>query len=178
MEAEEFAETLSMYEGQLISYANTILADMESARDAVQDTFLKLWNQQEKLCSIKPWLYTTCRNRCIDILRKNRRIVSIDSAQLETHESPSPRPDQSAAAHDQHSEILSHFEELSANQREVIRLRFDADLSYREISAITGLSEGNVGFQLHTGLKKLRTLINSPRPSAPQSPRETTSKTR
>jgi len=165
MEADDFAETLNAYEGPLIGYANTILGDIERAKDAVQDTFLKLWNQQTRPLSVKPWLYTTCRNRCIDILRKENRTVSIDHTELETHESPSPRPDQSAAENDQHKEILSLFPNLSKNQQEVIRLRFEADLSYREISEITGLKEGNVGFLLHTGLKKLRELVDPPKSS-------------
>ena len=167
MEADDFEEILNAYEGQLIGYANTILGDIERAKDAVQDTFLRLWNQPTSPASVKPWLYTTCRNRCIDILRKENRIVSIDHSELETHPSSSPRPDQSAAEHDRHNEILALLPNLSKNQQEVIRLRFEADLSYREISEITGLREGNVGFLLHTGLKKLRELMEPPKSSPP-----------
>ncbi len=174
MEADDFAEILNTYEGRLIGYANTFLSDIERARDAVQDTFLKLWSQESDPASIKPWLYTTCRNRCIDILRKDRRIINIDSAELETRESPAPRPDESADQHDQHDEILSHFHKLSENQREVIRLRFEADLSYREISEVTGLGEGNVGFLLHTGLKKLREIMDPSRPPSPSSSKSKT----
>ena len=48
------------------------------------------------------------------------------------------------------------LDDLPANQQEVIRLKFQNDLSYREISRITKLSESNVGFLIHTGLKTLR----------------------
>ena len=48
---------------------------------------------------------------------------------------------------------------LSENQREVILLKFEQGLSYEEISEVTGLSSGNVGFLLHTGLKRLRTFL-------------------
>ena len=81
MEADDFEEILNAYEGQLIGYANTILGDIERAKDAVQDTFLRLWNQPTSPASVKPWLYTTCRNRCIDILRKENRIVSIENCE-------------------------------------------------------------------------------------------------
>ncbi len=50
------------------------------------------------------------------------------------------------------------MDHLSENQREVIRLKFQNDLSYKEIADITRLSVTNVGFLLHTGLKKLRAL--------------------
>ena len=45
---------------------------------------------------------------------------------------------------------------LSANQQEVVRLKFQAGLSYRQISEVTGLSVTNVGFLLHTAIARLR----------------------
>ena len=50
---------------------------------------------------------------------------------------------------------------LSAKQQEVIRLKFLGDLSYQEISRITNLSIGNVGFLIHTGLKTIRETIQT-----------------
>ena len=54
------------------------------------------------------------------------------------------------------SEILLVVESLPKNQREVIHLKFQCDLSYKEISEITKLSVTNVGFLMHTALKNLR----------------------
>jgi RNA polymerase sigma-70 factor (ECF subfamily) len=53
------------------------------------------------------------------------------------------------------------LDELPVNQREVIRLKFQNDLSYKEIAEITQLSMTNVGFLLHVGLKRLRVLLQS-----------------
>ena len=55
--------------------------------------------------------------------------------------------------------IFDLLDALSPNQREVIRLKFQNDLSYREIAEVTQLSVTNVGFLLHAGLKKLRALL-------------------
>ena len=60
--------------------------------------------------------------------------------------------------------IFGLLDELGENQREVIRLKFQNDLSYKEIADITGLSVTNVGFLLHTGLKKLRALLEAQPP--------------
>ena len=54
------------------------------------------------------------------------------------------------------SEVLRIMETLPVNQREVLRLKFQCDLSYKEISEVTKLSVTNVGFLLHTAIKKLR----------------------
>ena len=45
---------------------------------------------------------------------------------------------------------------MPANQQEVVHLKFQSGLSYREISDVTGLSVSNVGFLLHTALARLR----------------------
>jgi RNA polymerase sigma-70 factor (ECF subfamily) len=69
--------------------------------------------------------------------------------------SPSVRLEQSESA----AIALRLLDQLSPNQREVIRLKFQNDLSYKEIAAITELTVTNVGFLIHTGLKRLRAMM-------------------
>ena len=56
-------------------------------------------------------------------------------------------------------QVTNCLDKLSANQREVIRLKFQQGMSYKEISEVTGLTSGNVGFLIHTGLKRMRSLL-------------------
>ena len=61
------------------------------------------------------------------------------------------------------SQVLRVLETLPKNQREVIYLKFQCDLSYKEISDITSLSVSNIGFLIHTAIKSIRTqLLPSP----------------
>ena len=59
------------------------------------------------------------------------------------------------------SRVLGILETLPANQQEVIRLKFQNDLTYREISQVTELSVSNVGFLIHTGLKTVRRKLDA-----------------
>lgn len=154
---------LEQYEKPLTRYAAHITGDPERAREVVQDTFLKL-------CSMKPsglrqylaqWLYTVCRNRALDVVRKERRMTSITEARLETQPDPDAGPSSSLEKSEQLGRILEVLAMLPANQQEVLRLKFQSDLSYREISEITNLSVGNVGFLIHTGLKAIREEIRA-----------------
>jgi RNA polymerase sigma-70 factor (ECF subfamily) len=77
-------------------------------------------------------------------------------------------PDEDMANRESADWLIRLLDELTPNQREVIRLKFQNDLSYKEIADVTGLSSTNVGFLLHVGLKKLRDLLrDAPRDSIP-----------
>ena len=150
------------FEGPLIGYAAGLLSgDWERARDVVQDTFLKLYQQDPASVHgrLKSWLYTVVRNRAIDIIRKEKPMTVTSAETFESMDDWRPDPAAAAERSETHAELLRLVERLPENQREVIRLKFQGDLSYKEISEITDLSVSNVGFLLHTGIKRLRTLM-------------------
>ena len=149
---------VARWESDLLRYARYLVGNAEQARDVVQDTFLKLCQQNRGQLDghLVEWLFTVCRNGALDVRRKEQRMttMTLDAAV----ESPSydPPPTDIAEQHDATERILALLGELPANQQEVLRLKFQNSLSYREISSITGLSETNVGFLIHVGIKRLR----------------------
>ena len=156
---EQFVErALSEFESPLLGYATTILHDLDRARDVVQDTFIRLCQQDPAKIheSLKTWLFTVCRNRAFDVLRKDKRIRPLDEVQWKRVAGAGLQPDEKIQQSERIAQVMQSLDKLSANQREVILLKFQQGLSYHEIVEITGLSSGNVGFLIHTGLKRLR----------------------
>ena len=153
---------LARYEQPLIRYAAHITGDIERAREVVQDTFLKLCRRKssEKHDHLAPWLYTVCRNRALDVRRKEKKMTGIDEARLQDIPAPPEFPG-ALEQREQLTEVLDVLRTLPANQQEVLRLKFLGDLSYREISRIANLSVGNVGFLIHAGLKTIRETIQA-----------------
>ncbi|MEM9080465.1 MAG: sigma-70 family RNA polymerase sigma factor [Verrucomicrobiota bacterium] len=159
---EEFvADALEKYESVLVGYAAGIVRDSERARDVVQDTFIRLSNQDmDKVQKgLKTWLFTVCRNRALDVLRKESRAVVTEEAGFHRYEASGISPVAMADWEERFSQVMACLDRLSDNQREVITLKFQQGLSYKEISAVTGLTVGNVGFLIHTGLKRMRSLL-------------------
>ncbi|MEO5715220.1 MAG: sigma-70 family RNA polymerase sigma factor [Luteolibacter sp.] len=159
---EKFVEqAMREFESPLIAYAATILNDTDAARDVVQDTFVRLCQQDvaKVQASLKSWLFTVCRNRSLDILRKEKRIKPLDDIRWKKVAGPGLQPDENADHEERLSQLMGYLSRLSANQREVILLKFQQGLSYQEIGKITGLTTGNIGFLIHTGLKRLRDLL-------------------
>ena len=155
-------EALGLYESQLIAYAANILhGDLERARDVVQDTFVRLYMAEpEKVrVALKSWLFTVCRNRALDVLRKEARLDLGDEEKILSFSDHRPDPASAADTNELGSRAWDLLDRLSANQAEVIRLKFLHDCSYKDIARITGLGIGNVGFLMHVGLKKLRELL-------------------
>lgn len=152
-------DAVARFEGPLLRYAAGFTRDLELARDVVQDTFLKLCRAERPAVEgrLAAWLYTVCRNRAIDVRRKEARMSTIEDiapeAGLRSAEAePSAAAERSEAA----ARALDLVERLPEKQREVIRLKFQGGLSYAEIAQITELSVSHVGVLIHHGMKTLR----------------------
>ena len=161
---EQFVErALAEYESPLVGYAYGFVHDLERARDIVQDTFIRLCQQDmaKMKDGLKSWLFTVCRNRALDVLRKESRATPLDDDLLKRRAAEAPSPDESLDQNERVASVMRYLDRLSENQRTVILMKFRDGLSYQEICEATGLSNGNVGFLIHPGLKRLRELLPS-----------------
>lgn len=160
-QAEELEQLIETYERSLLAYAGKMLSgDWQAAQDAVQETFLRLCKQDpdKVLHRVRPWLFAVCRSRIIDMHRTEH------SHAQDMQEVPvvDPRPDAATQIADDEqrqaetSRLASLVQDLSKRQQEVLRLRIQAGLSYREIAEVTGLSVSNVGFHLHAAIRSLK----------------------
>jgi RNA polymerase sigma factor (sigma-70 family) len=149
---------LDRHGGELTRYAQRFLNDPGGAQDVVQETFLRLCQQQQSKLNgrLIPWLFAVCRNVALDVRRKEQKMSSlVDEAvgSVSTNQvTPSEQVEQAELA----GQVIQLLTRLPENQQEVIRLKFQQGMSYKEISSVTGLTVTNVGFLIHTGLKKLR----------------------
>ena len=157
-ENEWLQSIVERYERPLCQYAYSLLRNADVAREVVQDTFLKLCKQGQRRVESKipAWLYRVCRNRAVDVIRKETRMTTLTESHEAVLASRDRSPDQMAEMHDQTSHLLTFLRELPQNQREVIRLKFQQQMSYRQIAEVTALSESNIGYLIHTGIKNLR----------------------
>ncbi len=158
--------TLARFERRLCVYAFRILGDAERARDIVQETFLELCRQErvELEGHLAEWLFTVCRNRALDVRAKENHMQTREqigdelklSAAAAGRTAESFDPAHIVEQEEEQGRATDLLASLPDNQREVLYLKFQQGLSYKEISKVTGHSIGNVGFLIHTGMKTLR----------------------
>jgi RNA polymerase sigma-70 factor (ECF subfamily) len=147
---------LERYERPLVSYARTITGDIESARDAVQETFLRLSKQDLAALEprLAPWLFFVCRNCALD---HRRKVVRFADGLVEDEVPDSrPSPADEVRSSEDAAQLRSLIERLPAQQQELVKLKFEAGLSYREIGEAMRMSVSNVGVQLHYAIQTLR----------------------
>src|SRR6185436_8287751 len=130
----------------------------ESGRDVVQDTFLRLCREDlDRVRDHLPaWLFRVCRNRALDVRKKERPLQALDDGGTSAMEEPGADPHVRLEKGEDARRLLAAIGTLPAAQQEALRLRFQEELSYKEISAVTGHSTGSVGFLIHAGIKQLR----------------------
>lgn len=155
--AESLAALYAARESALLLYAQGLLRDGEAAQDVVQEAFMRLHAEFETVKQPVPWLYWTVHNLALNHLRNGRKIVQLpdDGPDGQELSDPLPLPDEQIVRLEAIGQTRLCLENLGTRQRELIRLKFEDGLSYKEISDRTKLSVSNVGYLLHHALKDL-----------------------
>jgi RNA polymerase sigma-70 factor (ECF subfamily) len=152
-------ELFAALESPLLTYAQRLVGQFNIAEDLVQEAFMKLHAQFADVREPRRWLYRTVHNQALNLLRQAGKIVPLEQpaspgapTPAETAD-PQPLPDEAIVRLEGIGLLRLTLETLDERSRELIRLKFTEDLSYKEISQRTGLKVGHVGYLLHHALK-------------------------
>ena len=145
------------YYEKLYLFAEKYIYDSDKAHDIVQDVFLKIWENAERLeltSSIQHYLFASVRTGCLNYLkslqiedRNNRKYAEayIESQNVDMVD------DEELLAR-----VRQVLDELPEKCREVCLLRFVEGYKYAEIAARLDMNENTVKAQLHRGMERLK----------------------
>jgi len=137
---------------QAAAYARSILRDRQNAQDAVQEAAMRGLERFGTFDSSRPfkgWWFAIVRNCCIDILRQASAAKTRDlDEQVLAHP---PSPDTA-----DWETLAAAMDSLADHHREILRLRYFADLNYRELSEALAIPQGTVMSRLHLARKSLQ----------------------
>jgi len=158
-EQEAFDFFFRQYYTSLCFFANSILQNEDEARDVVQDCYVKLWNGHtitERANTVKSFLYTAVRNKCLDFLRR-KKVMKASEIQLikAGSESDFEYFDEVAFA-EMIREIVRHIEELPSTMKKVFKLYYIEGKKYRQIAKELNSSPDAVRQQKVRALKIIR----------------------
>jgi RNA polymerase sigma-70 factor (ECF subfamily) len=138
----------------------------EHAGDITQEVFVTLWERPERFNpshgSLRAFLATICRRRCIDHLRANGRRVARESRAQHAHPTQCPNVDEAALAMIRGERIRAALELLPTEQRRAVELAYLDGLTFRQVALATGASEGTAKSRIRLGLQRLADQLHRP----------------
>ena len=157
---EVFAELYDYYLPKVFRYISYQVGDMDLAEDLTSAVFekvlTKLNSYRSNKASFSTWLMTVARNTVIDHYRVRSRKVTVSIEETFELASEETSPVEEVIRDDELQRLETYLRELPQQEREIISLKFGAELNNRQIAKTLGLSESNVGTKLYRTICKLR----------------------
>lgn len=145
----------------VFAYTATLLRDSAAAEDVTAQAFERAYKRRSRFDarrgSPRAWLFGIARNAALDELRSRKRAANAD---LPTPPS-TPGPDELAEQSAERDAVRRALNTLAARDRELIALKYHADLSNAEIAEVLGVSASNAGTLLHRAMTKLREAVDA-----------------
>jgi len=154
MTVKEYNNSVEEFADPVYRFIRSSLKDDDRANDIVQDSYEKLWLHVTEIeyRVVKSWLFSTAYHTMVDIIRKEKRMTSLDDSYETTMVYETQSCDLNVILH----EALGRLPE---QQKTSVLLRDYEGYSYKEISEITGLSEAQVKINIYRGRVALKNYI-------------------
>jgi RNA polymerase sigma factor (sigma-70 family) len=154
MTVKEYNRSVEEYADPVYRFIRGHLRDSERANDIVQDSFEKLWRNVIfiEYQVVKSWLFSTAYHNMIDIIRKEKRMTSMEPDHEKELVFESSYCDLNEILHEA-------LERLPEQQKTSVLLRDYEGYSYKEIGEITGTSEAQVKINIYRGRLALKSYI-------------------
>jgi RNA polymerase sigma-70 factor (ECF subfamily) len=149
-----YGHLVKRYQRAVYSVARRYLRSHPAADDIAQETFLRAYSSlkgYDRRFRFYTWLIRITINLCHDTARREGRYLPLDG---EREEAPG-NPLETLVQEDACRRIRKEIAELPPDQREVILLRADRELSYQEIGQVLGIPAGTVMSRLFRGRQTL-----------------------
>ncbi|GAC1425267.1 MAG: RNA polymerase sigma factor [Ktedonobacteraceae bacterium] len=173
-EQDAFERLVHRYSTPLFNFICRFLGDYDQACDVLQQVFLRFYTSLPNLGTtepFKPWLFQVARNCCVDELRRRKR-YAIHFSQLETENNegeiiflgdmadPGPLPEEIMEIHDLQHILQDAIQSLPPKFRDVVTLRYLAQLSFSEIGNTLDMPEATAKTYFHRAKVLLRKTLS------------------
>src|SRR4051794_29215767 len=150
-----FSELVERFSPRLRYFLRKMLSSADGAEDALQDVWLDVLRHLPRLAdpqALVAWLYRIARDQAFGRLRKRGRAEQL----LDEASVIDAAADEGDFSPEDAARIHAALDELPAEQREVLVLRFLEEMSYEEIARVVGCQLGTVRSRIHYGKRALR----------------------
>jgi RNA polymerase sigma-70 factor (ECF subfamily) len=161
--AHALEEAFERHQSELLGTLYYLVGNLEDARDALQEAFVKCWRHQDKVAEVqnlKAWIFRIALNTGRDLRetawRRKRQHLPDDEA---LPASPGLAPDEQLEQDDRLARLRAALSELRTEEKEVFLLRQNGELTYEEIGDALGIPSGTVKTRMRMALQRLRHVL-------------------
>jgi RNA polymerase sigma-70 factor (ECF subfamily) len=167
-----FRQLVERHQDRIFGFLMGMVKDRAVANDLFQETFLRVVNAMQdgsytQQGQWKSWVMRIARNAAIDHIRKQKKWKDVPQDEddgrsfWDTLEADTPYADEELHRAEQRDWLDEHIQELPPEQREVLLLRQETDLTFREISDLTDVSINTALGRMRYALKNLRKMMEA-----------------
>lgn len=167
-DASAFRSLYDATSAKLFGFALRILHKQELAEEALQDSFVAIWNNaasyQSHLAAPMTWMATIVRNKAFDMLRRSDDAVEIDAEQFDAEvmhalQDPQATPIEALQMSGDAKALAYCMSALESLHRQVVALAYYHDLSHSEVAERMAVPIGTVKTWIRRSLERLRTCL-------------------
>lgn len=167
-ERDKMAEIYEEHRHALLKYALKITShNQEMAEDAVHNAFISIINEKEKYFHLdsRDFRYLAViivKNKCIDLLRKERRYVDISMDELEIFLESNEKPiDEQVIISSEYAAIRRHMSSIDEISKQVLLMKYVLGMSYKEIGETLSMTPKHVDTRIYRAKEKVRRLVEN-----------------
>jgi RNA polymerase sigma-70 factor (ECF subfamily) len=158
--AGEFQELYEAYYKRVYNYISFRINNHQDTEDLVSQVFERVIDKYDtydnKRSPLEAWLIGIARNTVTDYFRSRQKGFDLAANLLSLFVPSSRQPEEVMVANEDHALLIQMLSKLSDKERNIVALKFAAELKNTDIAEMMGLSVSNVGVMLFRSLKKLR----------------------
>jgi RNA polymerase sigma factor (sigma-70 family) len=151
------------YQQKVYLLVRKMVIDHDDANDITQDVFIKVWKNIDSFredSQLYTWIYRIATNECLNFLRKKRRRFFLPIVDVEAELSEKLESSPYVSGDEVQIKLQKAILKLPDKQRLVFNMKYFEEMSYEEISGITGSAVGTLKANYHHAVKKIEEMIN------------------
>lgn len=151
----DFGSFYLRHRKEIFHYLLRMTGDAVLSEDLLQESFTRFLDRYGREDPTLPLLFAIARNALFDHWRKRKPVPAGNGAD----EAGGGNPEDGVLVREEARAVLRALGTLPEEERDLVSLAATGGLSYREIAAVSGLSEGNIKVKIHRARRKLRDML-------------------
>ncbi|MGH4140454.1 RNA polymerase sigma factor [Clostridium sp.] len=160
---DSFNILVNKYELTVLRFIYNMIKDKEASEDITQEVFITVYNKlylYDKNHKFSNWLLQISKNKCIDYIRKYKRVYESNIEDITNIMSKEMSPEQVAEFKETKETIESYLNCLNEIDRQILIIKYSQNITFYDLAQILEMTESNVKRRYYSSREKFKTFIS------------------